>query len=226
MARRTRLFSGPDDPRITRVLCIVAHPDDIEFYCAGTVLLMTERGVDVTFTVATSGDKGTSDPTIDSTALARIRESEQEAAARLLGAPRVEFLRHSDAELVESLDLRAELVGAIRRARPDLLLTFHPVGALRYHPDHRVVGRVALDAAWPCARDRLSYPEQGEPHETAEAWCFASTTPDLEVDVGPVIERKITARLAHASQTPSPGALRHRWRAIAKTERFQQVDLR
>lgn len=223
---RAKPFAGPADRRIRRVLCIVAHPDDIEFYCAGSVLLMTDRGVEVHFTVATSGDKGSSDPSLDSAVLAAIREAEQEAAARTLGAAGVEFLRHRDAELVEGLELRAQLVGSIRRARPDLLLTFDPFGGYRYHPDHRVVGRVALDAAWPCARDRLTNPERGEPHETAEAWCFASTSPSLEVDISSVIERKIDARVAHRSQTPSPAALRHRWRAIARTERFHQVDLR
>ena len=51
-----RLFSGPNDRRIRRALCVVAHPDDIEFYCAGSVLLMTRRGVTVDFALATSGD--------------------------------------------------------------------------------------------------------------------------------------------------------------------------
>jgi len=223
---RTKLFSGPEDRRIRRALCIVAHPDDIEFYCAGTVLKLTGRGVAVGFLLATSGDKGTKDPELDPAALGRLREAEQEAAARLLGVDDVEFLRHPDAELVESLALRGEFVAALRRTRPDLLLTFDPTPAYRYHPDHRVVGRVALDAAWPAARDRLSFPTLGAPHETAEAWCFASPDPDLVVDVGDVLDAKIAARLEHGSQTPSPVRLRYRWRAIGAEERFHRVDLR
>jgi LmbE family N-acetylglucosaminyl deacetylase len=223
---RARLFSGPEDKRIKSALCIVAHPDDIEFYCAGTVVKLTDRGVPVSFVLATSGDKGTKDADLASADLARTREAEQEAAARLLGAGEVVFLRHPDAELVESLNLRGELVAAIRRFRPDLLLTFDPTPGYRYHPDHRVVGRVALDAAWPAARDRLSFPTFGAPHETAEAWCFAGPAPDLLVDVSDVIERKIASRLEHRSQTPNPGQLRHRWRAIGGEERFHRVDLR
>jgi LmbE family N-acetylglucosaminyl deacetylase len=223
---RPKLFSGPEDRRIKRALCIVAHPDDIEFYCAGTVLKLTRRGVTVAFLLATSGDKGTSDPAVSSAALAKTREAEQVAAARALGVEEVEFLRHPDAELVESLALRGQFVAAIRRARPDLLLTFDPTPAYRYHPDHRVVGRVALDAAWPTARDRLSFPALGAPHETAEAWCFASPDPDLLVDVRDVLEPKIASRLEHRSQTPSPVRLRHRWRAIGAEERFHRVDLR
>ena len=223
---RTRLFSGPDDQRIKRALCIVPHPDDIEFYCGGTVLKMTNRGVHVDFALATSGDKGTRDATRSRAKVARIREREQEAAAAILGAQRVAFLRHPDAELVESLELREQFVREIRTSRPDVLLTFDPNVAYRYHPDHRVVGRVALDAAWPSARDPLTFPEAGEPHETAEAWCFAGPLPDLEVDVGDVLSAKIEARLAHASQTGSANALRHRWRVIAMIEKFHQVDLR
>jgi LmbE family N-acetylglucosaminyl deacetylase len=223
---KPKLFSGPEDRRIKRALCIVAHPDDIEFYCAGTVLLLTGRRVEVAFLLATSGDKGTSDRSVSSAALAKTREAEQVAAARLLGVEDVEFLRHPDAELVESLALRGQFVAAIRRARPDLLLTFDPTPAYRYHPDHRVVGRVALDAAWPTARDRLSFPALGAPHETAEAWCFASPDPDLLINVGDVLETKIASRLEHRSQTPSPVRLRYRWRAIGAEERFHRVDLR
>src|SRR5580704_14767652 len=102
-----KLFSGPDDRRIKRALCIVAHPDDIEFYCAGVVLMMTARGVVVDFVLATSGDK---------------RAREQELAADVLGVKRVAFLRHPDAELVEDLVLRKEFVAEIRTTKPDVLL--------------------------------------------------------------------------------------------------------
>jgi LmbE family N-acetylglucosaminyl deacetylase len=221
-----KLFSGPDDRRIKRALCLVAHPDDIEFYCGGTVLKMTRHGVHVDFVITTSGDKGTHDARLSRDELANMRETEQEAAAYVLGVKRVRFLRHPDAELVDSLDLRREFVREIRASKPDVLLTFDPFGGYRYHPDHRIVGRVAMDAAWPCARDPLTYPEEGPPHETAEAWCFAGERPNLEVDVRDIIEEKIEARLAHTSQTRYPPALRKRWRETAAVEKFHQVDLR
>jgi LmbE family N-acetylglucosaminyl deacetylase len=223
---RARLFSGPDDRRIKRALCIVAHPDDIEFYCAGALLMMTAHGAMVDVVLATSGDKGSRDATRSRAKVARVREREQEIAAEVMGVKRVAFLRHPDAELVESLDLREEFVREIRATRPDVLLTFDPNVPYRFHPDHRVVGRVALDAAWPSARDPLTYPKAGAPHETAEAWCFGGLQSNLEVDVSVVIEQKIAARLAHASQTTSPGSLIRRWRAIARVEKFHQVNLR
>jgi len=221
-----KLFTGPEDRRIKRALCIVAHPDDIEFYCAGAVLLMTRHGAVVDFVLATSGDKGARDATKSRAKVARIREREQEMAADVLGVKRVAFLRHPDAELVENLELREELVREIRTSKPDVLLTFDPNVPYRFHPDHRIVGRVALDAAWPSARDPLTFPKAGPPHETAEAWCFAGLQPTLEIDVSDVISKKIEARLAHASQTRSPAALMRRWRAMARVEKFHQVNLR
>jgi LmbE family N-acetylglucosaminyl deacetylase len=223
---RARLFSGPDDRRIKRALCIVAHPDDIEFYCGGTVLKMSNRGVMVDFVLATSGDKGTRDAAKSRAQVAKAREREQESAAHVLGANRVAFLRYPDAELIETLGLRQEFVREIRTSKPDVLLTFDPNVKYRYHPDHRVVGRVALDASWPSARDPLAYPDVGPPHETAEAWCFGGQEPTLEVDVSEVLDKKIEARIAHTSQTGSTAALRHRWRAIGRVEKFHQVDLR
>jgi len=221
-----RVFAGPADRRIKQALCIVAHPDDIEFYCAGTILLMAGRGVKVDFVLATSGDKGARDASASRAKVARTREREQELAAEVLGARRIAFLRHPDAELVESLELRKEMVREIRESRPDVLFTFDPNVRYRFHPDHRVVGRVALDAAWPSARDPLAFPDAGAPHETAEAWCFGGEQPDLEVDVSEVVGKKIEARLAHSSQTPNKAALIRRWRAIATTERFHRVNLR
>jgi LmbE family N-acetylglucosaminyl deacetylase len=225
----SRLFSGPGDARIQRALCIVAHPDDIEFFAAGTVLLMTRRGVVVDFVLATSGDKGTRDAATSGADLAATREREQLAAAAVLGAGRVEFLRRRDAEVVDSLELRGELVREIRRSRPDVLLTFDPTPGYRQHPDHRVTGRVALDAVWPCARDPLTYPEMGPPHETAEAWLFGGPSGarvDLRIDVRELLDVKIDARLEHRSQTRDTAELRRRWRRVGREERFAQIDLR
>jgi LmbE family N-acetylglucosaminyl deacetylase len=222
----TKLFSGPEDRRIKRALCIVAHPDDIEFYCAGAVLLMTRHGAEVDFVLATSGDKGARDVGRSRAKVARIREREQELAADVLGVKRVTFLRHPDAELIETLELREEFVREIRITKPDVMLSFDPNVPYRFHPDHRVVGRVALDAAWPSARDPLTFPKAGPPHETAEAWCFGGLQPTLEIDVEEVLGKKIEARLAHKSQTGSPATLMRRWRAIARVEKFHQVNLR
>src|SRR5260370_33122936 len=102
MAAR-KLFTGPDDRRIKRALCVVAHPDDIEFYCGGTVLKMTRRGVIVDFVLATSGDKGARDVSSSRAKVARLPGREQDAAAYVMAANGVAFLRHPQPELCADL---------------------------------------------------------------------------------------------------------------------------
>ena len=124
---------------IARLLVIVAHPDDIESWCAGTICHLTDAGKHVAYVLCTSGDKGTSDPTQTPQQVAALREAEQIEAARILGVETVTFLRWPDSEVEPTLALRRELVRQIRRHRPDLVITHDPVPPYRLHPDHRAV---------------------------------------------------------------------------------------
>ncbi len=226
---------------ISRVLVIVAHPDDIESWCGGTVARFTELGKSVAYVICTSGDKGSSDPSLTSQQIATMREAEQLEAARILGVSSVTFLRYPDSEVESTLTLRRELVWHIRYHRPDLVITHDPVPPYRLHPDHRAVGRATLDALFPCARDALTFPEQIrddglQPHITPEAWLFATEVPDLWIDINRTLPRKIQARLAHHSQYSDPQALERSWHkraaetglpaGLTAAEAFKQVDLR
>jgi LmbE family N-acetylglucosaminyl deacetylase len=122
----------------------------------------------------------------------------------------------------DTRQLRRDLVAWIRRWRPEIVFTHDPENPLPpylSHRDHRVVGRVVLDALYPLARDPLNFPEflaQGlTPHVVREAWLFASSAADVYVDVSAGFERKLAARLAHTSQTPDPTALPGAWRSRA-----------
>src|SRR5260370_6943128 len=125
------------------------------------MLLMGRHGATVDFVLATSGDKGARDASKSRAKVARIREREQELAADVLGVKRVASLRHPDAELVESLELREEFVREIRTTKPDVILTFDPNVPYRFHPDHRLFGPVSLDPPCPRARDPLPFPQPG-----------------------------------------------------------------
>ncbi|HEV2235261.1 MAG TPA: PIG-L family deacetylase, partial [Ktedonobacterales bacterium] len=101
-----------------RVMVILAHPDDAEFTCGGTIARFARSGYRVQYVLATSGDKGSADPDTLPEELAATRRAEQRAAAATLGVEEVTFLDHKDGEVAVSLAFRAELVREIRRGRP------------------------------------------------------------------------------------------------------------
>jgi LmbE family N-acetylglucosaminyl deacetylase len=188
----------------------------MESWCAGTLARAIDAGATVRLLLVTSGDKGSSDPTVTSAAVSSRREREALEATRRLGIAEVAFLRYPDGDVEDSRMLRGELVAYIRRWRPAALFTHdpeHPYPPYLTHRDHRIVGRATLDAVYPLARDRLCFPEQGlEPHAVLDVWLFSSDCPTAYVDISAGFERKIAARLAHESQTADAEALKRHWR--------------
>jgi LmbE family N-acetylglucosaminyl deacetylase len=217
------MASAPAERESRRCLVIAAHPDDVESWASGTVAGLAQAGWRVTYILCTSGDRGTSDPNEAPAVVSARREAEQRAACRVAGASEPVFLGLPDGELEDNRALRASLVREIRRFRPDLLLTHDPVTPwppYTCHRDHRITGRVALDAAYPYARDPLSFPEhlrqEGlRPHITPEVWLFCTSAPDYYVDIAATLDVKIAARLEHRSQTADPDALTASWRQRA-----------
>jgi LmbE family N-acetylglucosaminyl deacetylase len=206
------------DPPAGAIVAITAHPDDIESWCAGTLARAIDAGATVRLLLVTSGDKGADDPASMAPEVAYWREREALEAAKLLGIAEVGFLRYPDGEVEDTRELRGTLVAHIRRWRPAVLFTHdpeHPYPPYLSHRDHRIVGRVVLDAAYPLARDHLSFPEQiadgMKPHVVGEIWLFSSARPTAYVDIAAGFERKIAARLAHESQTRDREALRQGW---------------
>jgi LmbE family N-acetylglucosaminyl deacetylase len=187
-----------------RILVVPPHPDDAEFGAAGSVANWVSQGYEVVYVVCTNGDKGSDDPEMTSERLARIREEEQLAAARVLGVKEVVFLRHPDGDLRYTPELREELVRYIRKYRPEIVVTVDPYRRYIWHTDHRVTGRAVLDAVFPFARDRLSYPEhlkQGLlPHRVSEVYLWGSEDPDLFLDITNTFETKLAALMCHKSQ--------------------------
>jgi LmbE family N-acetylglucosaminyl deacetylase len=186
------------------VLVIFAHPDDAEFGAAGTVARWTSEGRRVVYAACTSGEKGTSDPSVRPAELAIRREEEQRAAAAVLGVAEVAFLRFSDQGLEDSPDFRKEVVRVIRAHRPEIVLTSDPYRRYLWHRDHRIAGQVVLDAVFPYARDHLAYPdllEEGfQPHKVKEVWLWAAEDVNRRIDVTGTYHRKIEALRCHRSQ--------------------------
>ena len=109
-------------PAIERVMVITAHPDDSEFGAGGTVAKHAKDGREVTYVIATNGNKGSSDRTMTPERLARTRETEQRNAARVLGVERVEFLGYADGELEDTRDLRRDVTRQIRAWRSGVIV--------------------------------------------------------------------------------------------------------
>jgi LmbE family N-acetylglucosaminyl deacetylase len=201
--------------RAQRVLIIVAHPDDAESWAGGTIAKLVRDGAQVAYCVATNGDKGSGDRTMTPERLAATRQAEQRDAARVLGVETVEFFNFPDCEVENTRRTRMVVTAAIRRHRPDLLLTQDPnrttlLGAS--HRDHRIVGEIALDCVYPLARAHLAFPElldQGlEPHAAKEVHLMVwGDHSNLVVDISETIEVKIAALACHVSQMPDRPAL-------------------
>ena len=206
------------------IVAVAAHPDDIERWCAGTLAHAIDAGATVRLLLVTSGEAGSSAPHVTRERVGAQREREARSAAQRLGIAEVTFLGEPDGAVENTSSLRGALVRWIRRWRPTVLFTFdpeYPDPPYLSHRDHRMVGRAALDAVYPLARDRLAFPELEAdglpPHAVRAVWLFASTRATAYVDIASTFERKLAARLAHESQTVDPVTLAERWRLSAAT---------
>ncbi len=206
-----------------KILVVLAHPDDPEFFCGASIARWASAGHRVNYLLLTCGDKGTKDVELTGDALCSIRQAEQKAAAAALGVENVRFLGYPDGYLEPDLKLRREITRVIRQDRPDILVTCDPT--TQYfgdfyinHADHRAAGQAALDAAYPAARDHLYFPElwleeKLEPHIVREVWICGTLNPSLTLDVTANWEIKIKALFEHKSQIGEPEALAQRMRS-------------
>lgn len=218
------------------ILVITPHPDDAEFGTAGTVANFVRQGKTVVYIVCTNGDKGTDSLDCKPDVLAAVREKEQLEAANVLGVKEVIFLRHPDQSLEDTPEFRKEIVRYIRLYRPELVITADPYRRYIWHRDHRIVGRVVLDAVFPFARDIWSYPDfldQGfKPHKVKEVWLWAPEDKDINLrsDISQSFDLKVKALKCHKSQIKEPFAsemekwLCQRAKDMAGGEKFKLAE--
>jgi LmbE family N-acetylglucosaminyl deacetylase len=220
--------------RIDRALVITAHPDDSEFGAGGTVAKLVRDGCEVTYCIATNGNKGSSDRSMTPERLAAIRAEEQRNAARVLGVARVEFLGYPDGEIEDTRDLRRDVSREIRRWRPDLVIAQNPhrtynLGAS--HRDHRITAGVVLDCVYPLARDHMAFPElmpEFEPHKVRQVYLMQWESPHVVVDISDVMDLKMKALACHASQFKDFAAVearvRERSRALGNPKGYEYAE--
>ncbi len=223
------------------LLVVAPHPDDAEFGVAGTVARLTREGKEVVYVICTNGDKGTSDVNMKPEVLAKIREKEQLAAAKVLGVKKVVFLHYPDQGLEDTAEFRKNIVRQIRTYCPEVVATADPYRRYIWHRDHRITGQVTLDAIFPYARDVHAYPDlmaEGlKPHHVKEVLLWGSEDSNYCSDITETFDIKIAALRCHESQLGERFAsgltdfLRERAKAAAKHgncelgESFHRIEI-
>jgi len=205
-----------------QVLVVLAHPDDPEFFCGGTIARWAASGRNITYCLLTRGDKGADDDNLSTQELAEIREAEQRAAAKVLGVHEVIFLNELDGYVLPTLELRSDIVRVVRQVKPQVVVTcdptnFFPSNTYINHADHRAAGQVTLDAVYPAARSALYFPELSkeeglEPHKVREVYVSGAQHPNITVDITEFFNQKVAALSEHRSQIKDISALEERMR--------------
>lgn len=215
-------------PRVA--LAVTPHPDDCEGGCGGALSKwVKEFGTEAVVVMCTNGNKGTSERDMTPEKLAATREVEQRAASDIVGAKDIVFLRHPDGGLEDTMLFRSQVVRAIRRYKPDLIMCIDPYRSTSHtHRDHRMSGQVALDAAFTYAWSYHHFPEQIteeglEPHMVGQAYMWGSESPDVFIEIGNYLEAKTLSLEAHASQM-SPVTTEERLSRISNNAtRYQEL---
>jgi LmbE family N-acetylglucosaminyl deacetylase len=186
-------------------LAVYAHPDDADVAAGGTLARWAKEGCEVHLVVCTDGGKGTFDPSVEPAALAGQRAGELAEAAAIVGIHDYRVLGATDGELDARAGFEEELVGWIRRVRPDVVLGHDPTAVFFgqdyfNHRDHRTAGWALLDALSPAAGLPHYFPRAGPPHQVADAYLSGTLEPDVWVDITGSVEMKVAAVGCHRSQ--------------------------
>ena len=191
-------------------MVVVAHADDAEYGCSGTVAKLANSGCEMVYVMCTDGSKGSEDETLSESDVAKIRKTEQTEAGKVLGLKDIAFLAYPDSYLTPTLELRKDIARQIRIHKPEILICQYPMrnldGSWGFgHPDHIAAGEAAMAAVFPTARDHKTFPElfndeNLEPHKVEEVWIMGHPDPDIIIDNSDTINQSKDAQNCHLSQ--------------------------
>jgi LmbE family N-acetylglucosaminyl deacetylase len=193
----------------SRALAVVAHPDDMEFGAASAVARWTAQGKWVGYCLVTAGEAGIDGMAPDEAAA--VREDEQRRSSTVVGVDTVEFLGHPDGLVEASIELRRDIAAAIRRHRPEVIISLnfrdHWGGGGVNHADHRNVGWALLDAVRDAA-NRWLFPGVGGPPWSGVRFALFSGSPQAThvVDVADTLHLGVASLREHAAYLDGLGA--------------------
>jgi LmbE family N-acetylglucosaminyl deacetylase len=182
-----------------RIMAFGAHPDDIEFLCAGTLAKYGDKGHDVAIAISTNGEVGS--PTLSKAEIARIREEEARESAAVIEAE-FYWLGYPDEFLFNNEDVRLRYIDVVRQFRPDVIIC--PDKDYDYHPDHITTGQILWDThvMYTVPNIKTEHP----PLERIPALIFMDTVaaidfkPEFYVDITECWDKKEKMISCHKSQ--------------------------
>ncbi len=222
----------PEEEGPKRALVVSAHPDDSEFGAAGTTYLWTQEGWEFYYCIVTDGSKGSEDPKMTKDVLVPLRNKEQRAAAKVSGVKDIDFLNYTDGEVTYRPDIMRDIVRKIRQVKPYAVFTHDPGQIVRNmfinHPDHRAVGEMTLDAVYPMARNRPTFPEllkDGlEPYSAKEIYLWTASETNFDVDITDILDKKFEALSKHESQLDDFENLKERLKMFWRNDEGRYIE--
>ncbi|MFX0033663.1 MAG: PIG-L deacetylase family protein [Candidatus Hermodarchaeota archaeon] len=188
------------DSTSLNIVAIFAHPDDLSFFCAGSLTKWVDEGHNVYAICCTNGNIGTLRTDLSKEDVAKMRERELKEANRILGIKETVIMDYPDGGFIMGQELREKLTYYVRKLRADRVLTFDPWVSYEVHPDHVIVGRMASEAS-AFAAFPLLYSNQikgnVKPYTCSSVWFMGllGHYPNCFVDISSTIEKKVEAAL-------------------------------
>lgn len=198
------------------ILVVMAHPDDLDAMCGGTVARLCADGKKVISVKVTTGNRGSRDSTINPEELAKTRAAEDTAAMKALGVQQSVSLGFDDGTITNSEKVIKAIAYQIRKYQPELIITTNPENVLIHkapgvnwvnHRDHRNVAMSAVDAAYPFSRDRCFFTEQFDDPTIQPSKCNEmlfvdswSGIDEVTIEIASFTDQKLQAISCHKSQ--------------------------
>lgn len=199
-----------------KVLFVTAHPDDVDFYFAGTICRLAQDNKEVLVLLTTNGGRGSGGRLVEEIELGNQRIEEEKNALKVLGLPEDSLLslNYLDGEVENNLEVVGKIARILRQFTPDIVCTHEPKSYYHSsnrkgffyvnHRDHRHTGLSVLDAVYPFARDKSFFKEHMEeginPHTLQEVLFTGDEMVNTKIDISKVLEQKKNALLCHQSQ--------------------------
>lgn len=195
----SKISSAPFE-RCKSLLCVQAHPGELDIAAGGAIAKLAQSGTKVFFLTVTDGSKGTLDASLSPLHLLEIRRREAMEAGKALGVTEQLFFDETDGDCPHAAELCRGITAVIRALRPEMVLAMDPQRPYEFHPDRRSVSAAAAQAVLLSALPHY-YKDTGAAHSVDSIVFHTTNTPNVFVDIALTMEKKKEAVFLHATQT-------------------------